>query len=293
MPPQIRAALTVALAVLMFSAMSALAKVAGQQVPSIEVVFFRSALGLPLLAVLARRQGVSLLGRRRGLLLLRGLSGTVAMVMFFYALTLIPVADALLLNQSAPIFVLPLAAIFLRERIGWRHVVLALVALCGVALVIKPSFDVVNTPGLLALCSALFVAIAFVTIRKLAASERPLTIVFWFAALSALLTLPPTAATFVVPTAGTALALLGVGLLGTVGQLLMTRNYAEGEAGRLAVVGSLGAVFGAGFDLVLWGHAPDLLTAAGGVLVIGASAYLQVIRQGGAAAAAGAGRGSP
>jgi drug/metabolite transporter (DMT)-like permease len=278
---QVRAALILALAVSCFSAMSALGKLAGQQVPSIEIVFFRSLVGTPIILVMALRRRASLLGRRKGLLLVRSVSGTLAMLGFFYALTQIPVADAVLLNQTAPVFVLPMAAFYLGERITWRHVVLALTALVGAALVIKPSFDVVNVPGLVALGSAFFVAIAYVSIRKLTATEHPLTIVLWFTALSTLATAPPAFADFVVPSPEAAAALVGVGVFGAVGQLLMTQAYAYGEAGRLAVIGSLGAVLGAGWDLVLWDHAPDLMTAAGGVLVIGASATLQVIRRSG------------
>jgi drug/metabolite transporter (DMT)-like permease len=289
---QVRGALILALAVLCFSAMSALGKLAGQQVPSIEIVFFRSLVGTPIILLMALHKRASLIGRRKGLLFVRSLSGTLAMLGFFYALTEIPVADAVLLNQTAPVFVLPMAAIYLGERITWRHVVLALTALVGAALVIRPSFDVINVPGLVAFGSAFFVAIAYVTIRKLTATEHPLTIVLWFTAFSALATAPPAVAVFVVPSLETAVALVGVGVFGAVGQLLMTQAYAYGEAGRLAVIGSLGAVLGAGWDLVLWDHAPDLMTAAGGVLVIGASATLQVIRRPGTDAGAAASRGS-
>ena len=107
-------------------------------------------------------------------------------------------------------------------------------------------------------------AIAYVSIRKATATEHPLTIVLWFTVFSTLATAPPTLASFVVPSLETAIELIGVGVFGAVGQLLMTLAYAHGEAGRLAVIGSLGAVLGAGWDLVLWDHAPDLLTAAGG-----------------------------
>lgn len=290
MHQQVRAALILGLAVLCFSAMSALGKLAGQQVPSIEIVFFRSLVGTPLILLMALYKRASLLGRRKGLLFVRSLSGTLAMMGFFYALTEIPVADAVLLNQTAPVFVLPMAALYLGERITWRHVVLALTALAGAALVIRPSFDVVNVPGLVAFGSAFFVAIAYVTIRKLTETEHALTIVLWFTVLSTLATAPPTFAAFVVPSPVCAAQLFGVGVFGAVGQLLMTQAYAYGEAGRLAVIGSLGALLGAGWDLVLWGHSPDLLTAVGGVLVIGASATLQVIRRSGPDVGAGAPR---
>lgn len=77
------------------------------------------------------------------------------------------------------------------------------------------------------------------------------------------------------------LILFGVGVIGTAGQLLLTTAYRFGEAGRLAVMGSFGAILGVFWDLVLWGHLPDRWTAIGGTAVIAACAALQIVRASG------------
>ena len=72
-------------------------------------------------------------------------------------------------------------------------------------------------------------------------------------------------------------ALAGTGVTAAIGQLLLTMAYRRGEVGRLTVIGGLGALFGAGFDLALWGHVPDGVTALGGLVVIAACAAMQLM----------------
>jgi drug/metabolite transporter (DMT)-like permease len=278
MRPQVKGALLLTAAVVSFSLMSALVKLVGKEIPTVETVFFRAAFGLPLLLLAAWREGADLRGVNRKLLLLRAVIGTTAVMLLFYAVARIPVGEAMLLNQCTPIFALPLAAIVLGERITWRHAVLAAVALGGVALVIRPGFGFLNVPGLVALASALFSAGAYVCVRRLTATDATTTIVVWFTAFGAVATAPFAIAVWVAPTPRQLAALAGVGLAAALGQILLTMAYRRGEVGRLTVIGGLGAVFGAGFDLAFWGHAPDALTAVGGVVVIAACGAMQVIR---------------
>jgi drug/metabolite transporter (DMT)-like permease len=278
MTTQVKGALLMLLAMLSFSASSALAKVACEEVSFSHAVLFRGIVGVIALGAYARWRGVSLAGRRRGLLLARGALGTGAMLMYFYALTSIPVADAMLLNQATPIFVLPMAALFLRERVTWRLILLVAVALIGAAMVIRPSGQMVNVPGLVALGSAVLAAGAYVLVRELTRTESSLTIVFWFTAITVLVSAPLALQTTTAMGPDVMVALVGVGIFGVVGQLLLTAAYRKGEAGRLAAVGSFGALLGVGWDAVLWGHLPDLMTAAGGLVVILSCAAIQLLR---------------
>ncbi len=267
------------LAMLMFSAMGALVKIAGNEVHASETVLFRAVLSGLLVAAMAKAQGVSLRGNRTFLLFIRGATGSVALFLFFFALTKISVGTAILLNQTTPIFMMPMAALFLKERITTAHIFLAFSAAVGVLLVVKPASSMAATPAFMALGSALFAAIAYILIRKLSATEHPLTIVFWFNLISALAAIPAALPNFQMPTSVTWLVLIGVALFATFGQVLMTLAYRLTEAGKLAVVGSTGAIFGAGFDYVLWDHLPDRFTALGGTVVIVSCTLMQMIGQ--------------
>jgi drug/metabolite transporter (DMT)-like permease len=277
---EIKGPLLVAGAIFFFAAMSAMVKVAGREVPVVEVVFFRGVFSLPILLWLVWRNKVSLKGTRPGLLLLRAFVGTGALTLLFIATVEIPVANAMVLNQTAPVFVLPMAAFFLGERIGALQVLLVLAALAGVVLIIKPSGDIVNIYGFMALASAVFSASAYIVIRKLIETEHTLTIVTWFTLSSTIVMVPPMIPVFVMPGLTATAALVGVGLFAMFGQLLLTTAYRYGNPGKLAVIGSMSAVFGAGFDLVIWHYIPDVTTAFGIVLVIGACATIQWRRMG-------------
>lgn len=278
MSSQVKGALILFAAMVSFSASSALAKVASDTVPYAEIIFVRGLVGLAILLPLAWKSRISLAGVRRGLLILRALCGTAAMFLYFYALSSLPVADTMLLNQTTPVFVLPLAALVLKERITWRHAVLVAVALAGVTVVIRPTGDISSIAGGIALISALFAACAYVVVRKLAATDHPITIVFWLTCVTVLASAPVMLPSLVIPDSRTLVILVAVGLVGTLGQLLLTTAYRFGEAGRLAVIGSFGAILGVFWDLMLWGHLPDMWTALGGVTVIAACAAIQVTR---------------
>ena len=214
-PPGLR---YMAAAAFFFSVMSLLVKVAGQRLPTQEVVLARSLVGALLSWAVLRARGVSPLGHRRGLLLVRALLGYGALSCFFHALVHLPLAEATVIQYTNPVFTALLAAILLSERLRIREVVLVLVSLAGVVLMTRPGFifgglqerlDI--AAAAIALLGAVLSAGAYVTVRKLGASEDPLVIVFWFAALSTLGAIPFTALKPVLPTALEWLALAGIG----------------------------------------------------------------------------------
>lgn len=266
-----------ALAMLMFSVMGVLVKIASASVPTVEAVLFRAVVSGVVVTIWAKREKVSLLGQRTGLLFVRGLAGAAALFLLFFALEDLSVGSALLLNQTTPLFVLPLAALFLGEGVTRRHVLLAFLAVGGVAMVVKPSAAMPLVPSLMALSSAVFAAVAYVLVRYLSATEHPLTIVFWFNLISSVAAVPAALPFFVVPSIETLVVLIALALLATFGQVLMTVAYRHGEAGRIAVVGSTGALFGAGLDYLIWSHLPGVLTAIGGLLVIVSCSAMQLL----------------
>jgi len=269
--------LLMGLAALLFSGMAALAKLAAQRVPSAEVVLFRSLLGALLLVGWHLARGgrpAALLGTHRGLLALRGALGGLAVLLFFYGLAGLSVADGLLLNNCSPLFVLALSGPLLGERIARRQLLPVPLCVVGVLLVLRPSLEVVNWPGVAALGSAALAAGAYVCVRKLARAEQALVVVLYYTLASGLLAAPVAALDFAWPDGPTWLALAGVAGLGIGAQLLLTVAYRHDTAGRVAMVGYAGPVFGAGWDLVLWGAAPTPWSAAGAALVISGLLWL-------------------
>ncbi len=257
-----------------FSLMSLLVKVAGRRLPSQEVVFARSVVGLALSWWALRRRGVPALGRRRSLLLLRGLLGFGALSCFFYALTRLPLAEATVIQYTNPVFTALLAALVLREHMGGREVAAVLLSLLGVVLVARPESLLGGGGGLdlvavaIGLAGAVFSAAAYVVVRKLGATEDPLVIVFYFAAVAVLGAAPSVAVAGVAPQGFEWAALAGVGVLTQLGQVAMTKGLHSERAGRATAVGYVQIVFAAVWGLLFFGEVPDAWTAAGAALVV-------------------------
>lgn len=183
-----------------FSLMSAFVKSLGGTLPSQEIVLVRSAVTLGYSYALVRWAGKALWGNNRTLLVLRGLFGLGGMSCFFWALTALPLADATVLHYTNPIITVLLAALVLDETLGRAEIGGALLSLAGVALIAQPSFLFDGASGLnpayvgVALGGAFFSSCAYVTVRKLRATEDPLVIVLYFPLVATLGSIPLTAA---------------------------------------------------------------------------------------------------
>ncbi len=265
--------LLMATAALMFSIMSALAKYASVTLPSAEVVFYRSliaTLGMLMIHLLRSERG-PLLGHQHGPLVLRGLFGATALLLYFYSLSgpELAVADALLLNQCSPLFVLFLAVPFLGESIRPIQYLLVTLAMAGALLVIRPDLEVLNWHGLAAFGSAALAGAAYVCVRKVTRREQAHVVVLYFSVISVATSIPFMLPGYVWPAGSTWLALAAIGVLSVVAQLLLTYAYRYDRAGRVAMAGYLGPVFAALWDALFWDRLPGWMTMLGAALIIG------------------------
>jgi drug/metabolite transporter (DMT)-like permease len=262
-----------------FSLMSAFVKSLGGALPSQEIVLVRSALTLGYAYALVRYAGKALWGTNRRLLVLRGLFGLGGVSCFFWALTALPLADATVLHYTNPVITALLAALVLGESLGRAEIGGALLSLAGVVLIAQPSFlfGAVGAAGLelayvgVALGGAFFSSCAYVTVRKLRATEDPMVIVFYYPLIATLGSIPLTTTTDPAwPTLWQwGVLALGVAGTGTVAQVLLTRGLHAQRAGRAMAVSYLQIVFAAVWGALFFDEVPDLLSIAGAALVIG------------------------
>jgi drug/metabolite transporter (DMT)-like permease len=264
-----------ALAAFFFSLMSLLVKVAGQRLPSAELVMGRSVVSLALSWVMLRRARVAPWGRRKGLLALRGLTGFGGLLCFFYAIPRLPLADVTTIQFINPAFTALFAALLLRESLT-RTVVLSVgVSLTGVALISQPGFlfgELANPLDLtavsVALLGAVFAALAYTTVRKLRETEHALVVVFYFPLVSIPVCLPILVPVAVWPTPLEWLMLLGIGVLTQIAQVFLTNGLHKEPAGRATSISYLQIVFAAGWGFLFFGEIPDPLTVLGVVCVV-------------------------
>ena len=270
----------------LFALMSVLVKHASATFSPAELVFYRSAFGL------ATIWGAIAVGRRRLFAPLatphlrahawRGVSGFVALVLFFYALARLPLATAVTLNYTAPLFLAVLSAWWLRERHTRGVVGAVLLGFLGVVLLLRPQVEgQAWLPALAGLLSGLLAAVAYVHIKQLGRLGEPeWRVVFYFTLLStaggaAWMAL----AGFHRPQAQDWPWLAGIGASATLAQLALTRAY---HRGRTLTVGSLAYAtvgFSALYGVLLFGERLPLpawigmaVVAAAGMWAVRASA---------------------
>jgi len=208
-----------------------------------------------------------LFSKNRFNIMVRSLSGFLAMIFYFKALHLIPLALASFLYNSQPIFVAIFSPFFLQERLKKSTILSISFGILGIFLILKPGLEF-NKASIYMLVSASTAAIAHIFIRKTGFEEKPLTIVFDFTLIltifSGIITIP----FFIFPSKEKMLPLLLISLFAAIGQILMTTAYTLEEAQRIAPIGYFGVIFATIYGYLFWKEIPDLLSFLGGFLII-------------------------
>lgn len=258
-----------------FAVMSMLVKLASAQMPTMQIVFLRGCITLGLAGLVLWRAGLKPLGTRPRLLVVRGLIGSGALVCFYAAVVHLPLAEATVIHQTAPLFTALLAALVLHERLQLRVLVSIGTCLIGVLMIARPAtlfggavsgFDLVY--ALVALLGALLSALAYVTVRRLGQTENPLVVVFYFPLMTVPLTAPFALPIWVWPDATGWLLLLGVGIATQLAQVAMTKGLAREAAGRATAIGYLQVAFATLFGAIVFGVWPDAWSWGGMLLIL-------------------------
>ena len=248
----------------------------GQRIPLFELAFWRSALGLAPLAVLLARGRISFTSAQWRTLAMRGIWGLIAMLCYFRAIGVIPLADAVLLNYTSPLFAAVFAVFALGERPSPRTVAILMVALAGIVAVCKPTFQGAPWDYMIALGAGAFSGAAYVTVKLLTRFEPALRIVWYFNLVSCVGVLPLAVAQWQWPSWQDGLWLAAIATTGTAGQVLMTFGFQHAPVAR-ATVPTLGvlAVSAAGAWL-FWGETPDTWSWVGILAILTASAAVSM-----------------
>lgn len=260
-----------------FAVMSLLVKLAGETMPTMQVVFGRGCVTLLLSAALLWHAGISPFRTRPHLLLLRGLFGSTALICFYAAVVHLPLAEATVIQQTAPLYTALLAAWVLRERLQPRVLGSTAICLAGVLAIARPEslFGAGLAPdfpwqyAFVALLGALLSSFAYVTVRRLGQRHPPLLVVFFFPVVTVPLSAPFALTQWVPPGTQGWLLLVAIGVVTQLGQIALTKGLAREPAGRAATVGYLQIAFATLFGALVFGTLPDAASWLGMALILG------------------------
>ncbi len=248
-----------------------------EHISSFQIVFVRAVASFALVVGLIPRLSWAKLKPTRPLLLVaRSGFATVALVLLFHSVATIPLADAQALNFANVVFIIPLSAFVLAERIGWRRWTAAIVGFVGVLIILKPGFSTSHVAfwgALAGVGGAAAYAAMLITVRMVSRTMHADATYVWGVVGLALMSLPLALLDWAWPTGEEWLRLAAVGALGAVGQYAAVRAFAVGEASAIAPVDYLKLVFALIGGALFFSELPDAATVIGAVVIVGATAY--------------------
>jgi drug/metabolite transporter (DMT)-like permease len=278
LPPNSRGALWMLLSAVTFTLMTLLIKYLGQNYSATLQTFYRQAFGLAvMLPIILRDPPGAFRTTRPGILLFRALAGTIGMILSFYAYQMMPLADANALSFTRTLWLVPLAAFVLKERVGPRRITATLVGFLGALLMLQPaSQGSMGVPALSALLAAFLVALTVTGMKVMTRDHTTTTLMTWSAVLGFVLSIPPALFAWRLPSLPDLLLLGGMGVLGTITQACYIKGMAEGDAAVMAPLDYTRLLFAILFGYLWFGEVPNLLTLTGAGIIIVSTLYITV-----------------
>jgi drug/metabolite transporter (DMT)-like permease len=245
-----------------------------------EVVFFRAAFAfVPLLAWMAFRR-IPLSSLRTAYPLLharRATTGVLAMFTYFSALVYLPVADLTAIGFASPLIVVILAALVLGETVRFYRWSAVATGFIGVLIMLLPHLSGEMQSGwgvMFALANAVLVAFTMIFIRSMSQTEPALTIAFYFQLSSAVIGALTLLFAWVTPDPGQLLALIALGVLGGIGQLLMTTSYRHAPASTLASFEYAAMIWAVLLGWLVFSEAPSVEVYVGAAIVFASGVFI-------------------
>ncbi len=275
LPPNGRGAILVSAGSLTIVCMAVLVKLLGQRLPSFEILFFRSFIGfLLVLPVFMSNPLEPFRTKRPGMHLARGAAGALGNACFFWTITHMLLADAMALQFSRPLFMIPLALLFLGEAIRMPRLIVSVVGFVGILLYARP-FSAGFDPGaFIGALGAFGGGLVVICIKRLSTTEPTRVIMFYYAFWNAVFAAIPAFWWWVWPTWPELWLLCAVGVLGIGGQALITHGFTVGDATALVPLDYFRIVYSAILAYLIFGELPGVWSYAGMALIVGASLYL-------------------
>jgi drug/metabolite transporter (DMT)-like permease len=257
---------------LSFACMGVLVKLGGAHFSSSELVFYRSFAGLLFVTVVLRHKRTTLSTPHWRSHLWRGLSGTIAMMLYFYCIATLPLATAITLNYTSSMFLTALTLVVYKDRFHLPLTASLTLGFIGVVLLLHPTFEREQfVSGILGLASGFLAGVALMNVRQLGLMGEPaVRVVFYFNLVATLFSGAWMAQTEVHPiTLNNLWLLLGLGASATFAQIAMTHAYRIGQTQVVSTLSYSTIVFASLFGLMLWNEKLPFDSWLGIALIIG------------------------
>lgn len=258
-----------------FALMSTCVKyISNYGIPLFEIVAARALVSLIISYVDVKRKGISIWGKNKPLLFVRGVVGTAALMCVYYSVTTLPLAEATILQYVHPVFTALLGVLFLKEQVQKSTMLCIAFCLAGLFVMVQPSIGNAVTNELpifsimIALCGAFGSSIAYVIVRKLSQTEDSSVIIFYFPLVALPISTLLIWDNFVWPSLFLTIMLVLVGIFTQIGQYGLTKAMQTQAAGKASAYSYVQIVFSALLGVWVFNEIPSFWTYLGGGLIV-------------------------
>lgn len=245
----------------------------------VEILFFRQVFSMPV-AAMVLVMGPGLAALRSAVPhkhVSRTIVGLTGMACNFLSVILLPLAEATTFGFMVPVFATILSAILLHEHVGLHRWIAVLTGFCGILVILQPGMNDHHLPAIgiaVALAGAVVTSSVTLLVRDLSRTEQPAAIAFWFAVIS-FVPLGLAMIFFARPhDAETLLLLIGISLVGGIGQLFLTSSLKWGPVSLVIPMDYSMIIWTAAMGWLIWGHWPPAVTWAGAAIVAASGLYI-------------------
>jgi drug/metabolite transporter (DMT)-like permease len=260
-----------------FATGSALIRGLSTHVPPVEIAFFRSFFGLLILLPIVTWHGWSSIRTQRlGLHGVRGVVHAISMVIWFVALSLVPLAEASALEFAAPIMTTVVAILFLGEAVRIRRMMALAVGVIGVLLVVRPGFEAFTLGQALCLVSIGLWSGCQLMIRELGRTESAFVQGFYMVAVFTPITAVIAAPYWMWPDAYSLAVLAGLAGISTMGTWFYGEAFRRAEMSAILPLECTKLLWAVGYGMIFFAEVPQILTLVGGVVIFAAAAYITI-----------------
>jgi drug/metabolite transporter (DMT)-like permease len=265
-----------ALTGLLFVAVTGIVRHLGNDMNPIQAAFIRYAMGVVIMAPLLLRVRWSRLAPRRrlGMYLARGIVHGAAVMLWFYAMAHIPIAEVTALGFTAPIFTTIGAALFLGERVRARRIGAVLVGFAGAMIILRPGIAAIDPGAIAQLIAAPLFAASFILAKKLTETDSSGVIVAALTVIVTLMLLGPAMLVWRTPTPGELGWLFATAGFATAGHLTLTQAFRAAEITVTQPVAFLQLIWATLLGFYVFGEQPDLFTWIGAAVIVSSATYI-------------------
>ncbi|MEW2913716.1 DMT family transporter [Leisingera sp. JC11] len=260
---------------LCFVAVTALVKSLGTRIPPAESAFLRYLLGLVFLIPMAGAlRKAHLTPRLWALFAGRGVVHTAGVILWFYAMTQIPLAEVTAMNYLSPVYVTLGAALFLGEKLAFRRITAIAVALVGAMIILRPGFREVSPGHVAMLFTAVSFGASYLIAKFTVGSNSPAVVVGMLSIFVTIGLAPFALAAWVTPTLAETAILFGVACFATAGHYTMTLAFAAAPVAVTQPVTFLQLVWATLLGALAFGEPADIWVISGGGLILAAVSFI-------------------